>query len=100
MEQTCTERPRRRVEPNQRARAFDEAGDAWPTLRVREPLEARLRRQKAALEAQNHHLQEGNRRKTAVVAHAAHELRTPLTAIIGALELVLEGNVGPLAEGL
>jgi hypothetical protein len=38
-----------------------------------------------------------HRRQTTVVAHVSHELRTPLTAIIGYLELALEGNAGPVA---
>jgi signal transduction histidine kinase len=99
MEQTRTGRPRRHGELDQRARAFDDTADSWPRLRARARMKAHLRRQHAALKAQNRALQEVNRRKTTVLAHAAHELRTPLTAIIGSLELVLEGTVGPLAEG-
>jgi signal transduction histidine kinase len=74
-------------------------GSRAHSSRACEPREAHRRRQQAALEAQSRHLQEVNRRQATAVAHVAHELRTPLTAIIGALELVLEGDVGPLAEG-
>ena len=97
MEQIRTGRPRRRGEPGQHTRVFDETADTWRRLHPRERLEAHLQRQKAALEAENRHLQEVNRRQTEFVAHVAHELGTPLTAIIVSLELVLEGNVRPLA---
>jgi signal transduction histidine kinase len=98
MEQTRTGRPRRRGELGQRARAFAATADSWPRRRARERLKAHLRRQNAALEAQNRALQEVSRRQAGFVAHVSHELRTPLTAIIGALELVLEENVGPSAR--
>jgi signal transduction histidine kinase len=97
MAQTRTGQPHGCGELGQRARVFNKMADARPRRRARHRLEAQPRRQHAALAAQNHHLQEVRRRQTAVVAHVAHELRTPLTAIIGSLELVLEGNVGPLA---
>jgi signal transduction histidine kinase len=97
MEQTGTEFLHRSGGLGQRARAVGKTADARPRRRPR--AEAHLRRQSVELEAENRHLRAVNHRKTAVVAHISHELRTPLTAIIGSLELVLEGNVGPLAEG-
>jgi signal transduction histidine kinase len=39
-----------------------------------------------------------DRQKTEFLATVSHELRTPLTSIQGYLELMLEGEVGPLGE--
>ena len=39
-----------------------------------------------------------DRQKTEFLATVSHELRTPLTSIQGYLELMLEGDVGPLGE--
>jgi signal transduction histidine kinase len=97
MEQIGTGRPRRRGELGQHTRVFDETADTRRRLHPRERLEAHLQRQKAALEAENRHLQEVNHRQTEFVAHVSHELGTPLAAIIVSLELLLEGNVRPLA---
>jgi signal transduction histidine kinase len=99
MEQIRTERPRRRGEPSQHARVFDETADTWRRLHPRARLEAHRQRQQAALEAENRHLREVNRRQTEFVAQVAHELGTPLTGIIVSLELVLQGNVRRLAGG-
>lgn len=97
MEQRRTGRLRRRGERGQHTPVFDETADTRRRLHPRECLEAHLQRQKAALEAENRHLREVNRRQTEFVAQVAHELGTPLTGIIVSLKLVLEGNVSPLA---
>jgi signal transduction histidine kinase len=97
MEQIRTGRRRRGGEPGHHTRVFDETADTRRRLHPRARLEAHLQRQKAALEAENRHLREVNRRQTEFVAQVAHELGTPLTGIIVALDLVLEGNVHPLA---
>lgn len=50
------------------------------------------------LETQNESLVELDRMKDEFVASVSHELRTPLTSIRGYLELVLDGEGGPLSE--
>jgi PAS domain S-box-containing protein len=50
----------------------------------------------AALEKQNEQLRALDRLKDEFVALVSHELRTPLTSIIGYLDLVLDGEGGPL----
>jgi PAS domain S-box-containing protein len=42
-------------------------------------------------------LQEADRVRTDFVSTVSHELRTPLTSIVGYLELLTEGDAGPLA---
>jgi len=61
-------------------------------------LEEELRRQNAKLEAHNAELRRLDEMKSAFFSIAAHELRTPLAAIRGYLELLLDGEAGPLAE--
>jgi signal transduction histidine kinase len=99
MEQIRTGRLRRGGELDQHTRVFDESADMWRRLHPHERLEAHLQRQKAALEAENRHFREVNRRQTEFVAQVAHELGTPLTGIIVSLDLVLEGDASPLARG-
>ncbi len=60
-------------------------------------LEEELRRQNAKLEAHNAELRRLDEMKSAFFSVAAHELRTPLAAIRGYLELLLDGEAGPLA---
>jgi signal transduction histidine kinase len=90
-------RPRKRGEPGQHTHLFDETAETRRRLHPHERLEAHLRREKAALEAENRHLREVNRRQAEFVAYIAHELGTPLTGIIVSLELVLEGDLSPVA---
>jgi PAS domain S-box-containing protein len=52
-----------------------------------------LRQREAQLEAENRHIQESNRLKSAFLANMSHELRTPLNAIIGFAELLHMGQV-------
>ncbi|MGH3201611.1 MAG: ATP-binding protein [Streptosporangiaceae bacterium] len=40
-----------------------------------------------------------DRQKTEFLSTVSHELRTPLTSIQGYIELLLEGDTGPLADG-
>ena len=40
-----------------------------------------------------------DRQKTEFLSTVSHELRTPLTSIQGYLELLLEGEVGPMSSG-
>ncbi len=61
-------------------------------------LEEELRRQNAKLEAHNVELRRLDEMKSAFFSIAAHELRTPLAAIRGYLELLLDGEAGPLSE--
>jgi PAS domain S-box-containing protein len=56
-----------------------------------------LRRREAQLEAENRHIQESNRLKSAFLANMSHELRTPLNAIIGFADLLHMGQVSPQA---
>ena len=51
-----------------------------------------------ALAAQNEQLQELDRLKDQFVSTVTHELRTPLSAVVGYLELVLDGEAGELTE--
>jgi hypothetical protein len=53
MEPIHTGRPRGRGEPGQHTRVFDETADTQRRLHPRARLQARLRRQKAALAAEN-----------------------------------------------
>jgi signal transduction histidine kinase len=48
-----------------------------------------LRKQKAALEEQNHKLKQAAEYRSAFLARLAHELRTPLTSILGFSEILL-----------
>jgi PAS domain S-box-containing protein len=51
-----------------------------------------------ALEVRNERLLELDRLKDEFVALVSHELRTPLTSIRGYLELVLDGEAGPVTD--
>jgi PAS domain S-box-containing protein len=50
------------------------------------------------LQALNRLIQEGNRRKSGFVTLVSHELKTPLTSMTGYIELLLEGQGGPLGQ--
>jgi two-component system phosphate regulon sensor histidine kinase PhoR len=45
-------------------------------------------------------LEELDRAKDAFISTVSHELRTPLTSIVGYLELLSEGGLGPLDDGI
>jgi signal transduction histidine kinase len=60
-------------------------------------LYAQERRLREQLEALNRRLEDVNQMKSEFVTVVSHELRTPLTAITGYMELLLEGQMGPLA---
>ena len=62
----------------------------------REHLMDNLRRAADVLREQNERLRELDRMKDQFVSSVSHELRTPLTSMIGYLELVLGGEVGPV----
>lgn len=55
-----------------------------------------LHRQNLALAAANAELQRLNKIKSIFVSIAAHELRTPLASISGYIEMLLDGDAGPL----
>jgi signal transduction histidine kinase len=57
-----------------------------------------LRHAADALTEQNERLRELDGMKDQFVSTVSHELRTPLSAIVGYLELVLEGEVGPVPD--
>ncbi len=61
-------------------------------------LQGQLDRQNQALKAANAELRRMDEIKTVFVSVAAHELRTPLTTIQGYLEMLLDGEFGPLGE--
>jgi signal transduction histidine kinase len=50
------------------------------------------------LEGLNRQIQEVNQRKSEFVTLVSHELQTPLTSMMGYIELLLEGQGGPLAK--
>lgn len=60
-------------------------------------LQDALRTQNRQLEAANIELHRLDELKSAFVSIAAHELRTPLASISGYLEMLLDGDAGPLA---
>jgi signal transduction histidine kinase len=64
----------------------------------REHLMDNLRRAAEALREQNERLRELDSMKDQFVSTVSHELRTPLSAIVGYLELVLAGEVGPVPD--
>jgi two-component system phosphate regulon sensor histidine kinase PhoR len=45
-------------------------------------------------------LEELDRAKDAFISTVSHELRTPLTSIVGYLEMISEGGLGPLDDGV
>jgi signal transduction histidine kinase len=57
-----------------------------------------LRHAADALTEQNERLRELDGMKDQFVSTVSHELRTPLSAIVGYLELVLAGEVGPVPD--
>jgi signal transduction histidine kinase len=64
----------------------------------RDHLIANLRRAADVLREQNKRLRELDTMKDQFVSTVSHELRTPLSAIVGYLELVLTGEVGPVPD--
>ncbi len=52
----------------------------------------------AQLEAAYNDLQEADRLKAEWIQNVSHELRTPLTSIMGYVDLLLEGDLGPLTD--
>ena len=64
----------------------------------RERLLAQEQEAAAALAEQNARLRELDQLKDEFVSTVSHELRTPLTAMVGYLELILEGEAGDLNE--
>jgi signal transduction histidine kinase len=62
----------------------------------RDHLVDNLQRAADALTEQNRRLRELDRMKDQFVGSVSHELRTPLTSMIGYLELVLDGEAGPV----
>lgn len=57
-----------------------------------------LHRQNLTLEAANAELQRLDQVKSVFVSIAAHELRTPLASISGYVEMLLDGDAGPLTD--
>lgn len=57
-----------------------------------------LLRRAAQLEAAYNDLREMDRHKSEWIQNVSHELRTPLTSIIGYVDLLLEGDLGPVTE--
>lgn len=61
-------------------------------------LERRVQERTAELELALQKLESVNQLKTNIVANISHELRTPLTHIEGYLDLLINGDLGPLNE--
>lgn len=52
------------------------------------------------LQAANDRLRELDRQKTEFVSFATHQLRSPLTSMRGNVSLILEGDYGPIGQGM
>lgn len=65
------------------------------TLRL---LERTLREQNIQLLAANAELQRLDQAKSTFISVAAHELRTPLASVAGYIEMLLDGDAGPLNQ--
>ena len=61
-------------------------------------LQDRLARQNLELEAANAELRRMDEIRSTFVSVAAHELRSPLASIIGYVEMLLDGDYGPLSD--
>ncbi len=61
-------------------------------------LQEELRQKNLALEAANAELRRLDQLKSTFVSIAAHELRTPLASISGYVEMLLDGDAGPLTD--
>ncbi|QZY28345.1 ATP-binding protein [Nocardioides coralli] len=68
--------------------------DVTDELAAREALVESLEAERQAVER----LQEVDRVKDTFVSSVSHELRTPITSIVGYLEMLLEGEMGPLSS--
>jgi signal transduction histidine kinase len=89
------------VEPHQLPRLHDLLDTVAAELSLaleREELLTAERAAAQALAAQNEQLHELDRLKDQFVSTVTHELRTPLAAVVGYLELVLDGEAGELTE--
>jgi signal transduction histidine kinase len=67
-------------------------------IEANQQLERRVQERTAELQRAMEKLAEVNQLKSNIVANISHELRTPLTHLKGYLELLLAGDMGPLAE--
>jgi signal transduction histidine kinase len=81
--------------------AFLAAVSSWMTLRLVEARERRATEQAAALDRERNlvaTLQQLSQAKRDFVDGVSHDLRTPLTSITGFLEMLQDGDAGPLDE--
>lgn len=69
---------------------------------VKREIEARtlIEKQKGELEVANARLKELDKQKTEFVSFATHQLRSPLAAMKGNTSLILEGDYGPIGDGV
>jgi PAS domain S-box-containing protein len=67
-------------------------------ITVQRALEEELLNTNEELGRQNRLVQEASRLKSEFLANMSHELRTPLNSIIGFVELIHDGRVGPVSE--
>jgi signal transduction histidine kinase len=86
-------------ELDQLARAFDRMAETLQQAETHRRQEEELRRKNYQLEQEKLAIQEADRMKTEFVSMVSHELRTPLTSIQGYVELLLDRDAVPGAEG-
>lgn len=77
-------------------RVFERQRSEEKLENARNELEKRVEERTRELSRSNEKLKEQDELKTSFVGIAAHEVKTPLTSILGFLQLILQGRLGPI----